>query len=298
MAEQLDPERRRQLEDQRDFLMKSLDDLELEHESGGIDDESYAELHDDYTARAAAVIRTLRDGVDVTPPAPPRSSRRARQRVVLVVLVLVFAIAAGTSLAYALGARLPGQTSSGNSASAPSTTNAAQSALLKKIDDLQAKVNASPDDYDLRLDLARAYEENGDLQNALKQSDAAITIDANRPEGHANAARLLYLASEAAPAQEAKNTLISQALAGLNQAITVGPDYPDSYYFRAVLMSQALQNFRAAQSDLQQYLVKAPNGTWADMARTLLAQVTTALESPSTTVPATTTTRNPSSGKK
>jgi tetratricopeptide (TPR) repeat protein len=298
MAEPLDPERRRQLEDQRDFLMKSLDDLELEHESGGIDDESYAELHDDYTARAAAVIRTLRDGVDVTPPAPPRSSRRARQRVVLVVLVLVFAIAAGTSLAYALGARLPGQTSSGNSASAPSTTNAAQGALLQKIDDLQAKVNASPDDYDLRLDLARAYEENGDLQNALKQSDASITIDANRPEGHANAARLLYLASEAAPAQEAKNTLISQALAGLNQAITVGPDYADSYYFRAVLMSQSLQNYRSAQSDLQQYLVKAPDGTWADMARTLLAQVTTALESPSTTVPATTTTRNPSSGKK
>jgi tetratricopeptide (TPR) repeat protein len=289
--EKLDPERRRQLEDERDFLMSSLDDLELEHESGGIDDESYAELHDDYTARAAAVIRTLRDGVDVTPPPPPRSPRRTRQRVVLVSLVLVFAIAAGTSLAYALGARLPGQTSSGNSTAAPSTTNATQSALLQKIDDLQAKVNANTDDYDLRLELARAYEENSDLQNALKQSDAAITIDANRPEGHANAARLLYLASEIAPAQEAKNTLISQALAGLNQAITVGPDYADSYYFRAVLYSQALRNYRAAQSDLQQYLVDSPDGRWAEMARTLLAQVTTALESPSTTVPPTSTTR-------
>ena len=291
MAERLDAERRQQLEEERDFLMASLDDLELEHESGGIDDESYAELHDDYTARAAAAIRTLRDGVDVTPPAPPRSSSRTRRRAVLVSLVLVFAIAVGTSLAYALGARLPGQTSSGNSQAAPSTTNATQAALSKKIDDLQTKVNASPDDYDLRLDLARAYEENGDLQNALKQSDAAITIDANRPEGNANAARLLYLASEAAPAQEAKNTLISQALAGLNQAIMVGPDYPDSYYFRAVLYSQALRNYLAAQSDLQQYLVKAPNGTWAENARTLLAQVTAALEPGSTTVPPTSTTR-------
>ena len=71
-TERLDPERRRQLEEERDFLMRSLDDLELEHDSGGIDDESYAELHDDYTARAAAVIRTLRAGVDVTPPKPPR----------------------------------------------------------------------------------------------------------------------------------------------------------------------------------------------------------------------------------
>ena len=289
-----DPERKRQLEEERDFLMASLDDLELEHESGGIDDESYAELHDDYTARAAAVIRTLRDGVDVTPAPPPRSPRRTRQRLVLVSVVLVFAIAVGTSLAYALGARLPGQTSSGNSAAAPSTTNAAQAQISKAIDDLQTKVNASPDDYDLRLSLARAYEENGDLQNALKQSDAAITIDANRPEGHANASRLLYLASEAAPAQDAKNTLISQALAGLNQAITVGPDYADSYYFRAVLLSQSLRDYLGAQSDLQQYLVKAPNGTWAENARTLLAQVTTALEPGSTTVPPTSTTRKPS----
>jgi cytochrome c-type biogenesis protein CcmH/NrfG len=289
--ERLDPDRRRQLEDERDFLMKSLDDLELEHESGGIDDESYAELHDDYTARAAAVIRTLRDGVDVTPPPPPRSPSRTRRRVLLVSVVLVFAIVVGTSLAYALGARLPGETSSGNSQAAPSTTNATQSALATKIDDLQTKVNASPDDYDLRLQLARAYEENGDLQNALKQSDAAITIDANRPEGHANAARLIYLASESAPAQEAKNTLVSQALAGLNQAIMVGPDYPDSYYFRAVLYSQSLRNYAAAQTDLQQYLVKAPSGTWAENARTLLAQVTKALEPGSTTVPPTSTTR-------
>ena len=290
--ERLDPERRRQLEEERDFLMRSLDDLELEHESGGIDDESYAELHDDYTARAAAVIRTLRDGVDVTPAPPPRSASRTRRRVVLVSLVLVFAIAAGTSLAYALGARLPGQTSSGNSAAAPSTTNAAQAALSTKIDDLQTKVNARPDDYDLRLQLARAYEENGDLANAIKQSDEAITIDANRPEGHANAARLIFLASEVAPAQDAKNTLVAQALAGFNQAIAVGPDYADSYYFRAVLYSQSsLRDFARAQIDLQNYLVKAPDGTWAELARQLLAQVTKELESPSTTVPPTSTTR-------
>jgi tetratricopeptide (TPR) repeat protein len=302
MAEELDPERRRELEDERDFLMQSLDDLELEHESGGIDDESYTELHDDYTARAAAVIRTLRDGVDVTPQPAPRSPSRTRRRVVIVSLVLVFAIVVGTSLAYALGARLPGQTSSGNSqSSATSTTNAAQKALLQKIDELQKKVNASPDDYDLRLQLARAYEENGDLQNALKQSDAAISIDANRPEGHANAARLIYLASSAAPVQKAKDQLIAQALAGFNQAIAVGPDYADSYYFRGVLYSQSLRDFARAQTDLQQYLLKAPDGTWATQARTLLGQVTTALESPSTTVPPTSTkpsTTKPSTGKK
>ena len=298
MSDRLDAERRRQLEDERDFLLQSLDDLDVEHETGGIDDESYAELHDDYTARAAAVIRTLRDGVDTTAPAPPRSPSRTRRRIVLVSVVLVFAIAAGTSLAYALGARLPGQTASGNSQGAPSTTNAAGRALAEKITGLEQQVNAKPDDYDLRLQLARAYEENGDLQNALKQSDDAITIDPNRPEANANAARLLYLASEVAPAQAAKDQLISQALAGFTKAIEVGPDYADSYYFRAVLYSQSLRDYAQAQVDLQSYLRRAPEGTWAEFARTLLAQVTKALESPSTTVPPTSTTRKPSSGKK
>jgi tetratricopeptide (TPR) repeat protein len=298
--ERLDPERRRHLEDERDFLMRSLDDLELEHESGGIDDESYAELHDDYTARAAAVIRSLRDGIDVTPATPPRSPTRTRRRMVLVAAVLVFAIAAGTSLAYALGARLPGQTSSGNSqADATSTTNAAGRALAQKITQMQDQVNASPNDYDLRLQLAQAYEENGDLQNALKQSDAAITIDATRPEGHANAARLIYLASEAAPDADAKNQLVAQALAGFSQAISVGPDYPDAYYFRAVLYTQSLRDYARAQVDLQNYLVKAPDGTWAELARQLLAQVTNALETPSTTVPPTSSTKpKTSTGKK
>ena len=287
MTDPFDPARRRQLEEERDFLMRSLDDLELERESGGIDDESYAELHDDYTARAAAVIRTLRDGVDVTPTRRPAAPDRARRRALLVAGVVVFAVLAGVSLAYALGARLPGQTSSGNSAAAPSTTNASAKALAAKITELENKVNAAKDDFDLRLQLARAYEENGDLTNTLKQSDAAITIDAKRPEGHANAARLLYLASSQVPNKDAQAQLVAQALAGFDEAIAVGPDYADAYYFRAVLYA-ATGDFARSQNDLQHALVLAPTGEWSAQARQLLAQVTAALESPSTTVPPTT----------
>jgi len=288
MVDPLDPERKRHLEEERDFLMQSLDDLEVERESGGIDDESYTELHDDYTARAAAVIRTLRDGVDVTPVRAPRSPAQVRRRALIVGGVAVFAVLVGVSLAYALGARLPGQTSSGNSAAAPSTTNASTRALATRITQLEQKVNAAKDDYDLRLQLARAYEENGDLQNALKQSDAAITIDPNRPEGHANAARLLYLASEQVVDQKTRAQLVAQALAGFDQAIKVGPEYADAYYFRAVLHAATADPARS-QVDLQNYLLRAPNGVWAPQARQLLAQVTAALQAPSTTVPPTTT---------
>jgi tetratricopeptide (TPR) repeat protein len=285
----LDPETRAQLEQERDFLMRSLDDLELEHESGGIDDESYTQLHDDYTARAAGVIRRLRDGVDTLPPAPTRSPRRVKVRVATVAVVTVFALLVGVSLAYALGARLPGQTASGNTGSATATTDPALGALKQQITTLQAKVNASPDDYQLRLDLAHLYEENGDIANALKQSDAAITVDPNRAEGNANAARLLYLASEQVATTDARNQLVAQALAGFDQAIKVDPGYADAYYFRAVLYAFSTLDYVRAQIDLQNYLLRAPQGEWATQATKLLAQVTKAAEAPSTTVPPSTT---------
>ena len=177
------------LEEERDFLLKSLDDLEAERESGAIDDESYAELRDDYTARAAAVIRTLRDGVDSRPA--PAASASPRRRLAIIAGIVVVAIVAGVGLAGALGARLPGETASGNTRSEDEATAAR---LGRTIKTLQAKVNANPDDYDARLALAHAYEAVGDYRNALEQSDAAITIDATRPEAHANAGRLLYLA--------------------------------------------------------------------------------------------------------
>lgn len=292
----IDKDRRAQLEQERDFLMKSLDDLELEQDSGGIDDESYTALHDDYTARLAATLRSLRDDIDVAPKEKPAPKGRTRKRVALVAGVVVFAILAGVSLAYAVGARLPGQMGTGDSQAKSNTMTASDKATLAKlkqtITKLQQQVNASPDDYNLRLQLSLAYEQNGDPLNALKQSDSAIDIDPNRPEAHANSARLLYLISGQLPAKAAQQQYIAQALAGFNKAIEVDPNYSDSYFFRAVLYYGALQDYARAQVDLQNYLVKDTAGRWAAKARTLLDAASKALESPSTTtVPPTSTTK-------
>ena len=43
--------------DQREFLLRSLEDLEREHDAGDLDDADYIALKDDYTARAAAALR-------------------------------------------------------------------------------------------------------------------------------------------------------------------------------------------------------------------------------------------------
>jgi tetratricopeptide (TPR) repeat protein len=99
------------LEEQRDFLLRSLEDLEREHVAGDNDGVDYATLKDDYTARAAAVLRQLEQG---QPAPPPRRSRPTGRRVTAVVGVLLFAGLAGLLVAQAAGRRDAGDLSSGD----------------------------------------------------------------------------------------------------------------------------------------------------------------------------------------
>ena len=55
----LDPDALAALEEERAFLLRSLDDLEQEYAVGDIDEADYETLKDDYTRRAAEVIRAV-----------------------------------------------------------------------------------------------------------------------------------------------------------------------------------------------------------------------------------------------
>lgn len=106
-----DPDAYAALEEQRDFLLESLDDLERERVAGDIDESDYEGLRDDYTARAAAVLRALDDG-----GARFASARRAGGRklgVAVIVGVLVFGAGAGLLVARSSGSRTDGA-SAGN----------------------------------------------------------------------------------------------------------------------------------------------------------------------------------------
>jgi len=98
------------LEEQRDFLLRSLEDLEREHAVGDVDDHDYAALKDDYTVRAAAVLRAI-EAASTPRPAPRRPVAR---RVLALLGVLAFAGLAGLLVAQASGRRDEGQLSSGD----------------------------------------------------------------------------------------------------------------------------------------------------------------------------------------
>jgi cytochrome c-type biogenesis protein CcmH/NrfG len=274
VSSRLDPDERARLESERDFLLRSLDDLDSERAAGNVDEASYAALHDDYTARAAAAIRALRDGVDARAPAPPVSSRR---RAIVVGAIVAFALTAGVALAAALGARLPGQTASGNTPREQPETPAARRAALEQT------VAEHPDDVAARLALARFLEGDDDLFGALRQYDEVLRLEPANPDALAQSGRILYLAAERARGPDEAQDLIGASRARLDQAVAADPEYADARFFRAVLVVNAFGDLDRSEADLQRYLVLAPDGQYARQARRLLADIAVARTQPSTT---------------
>jgi len=79
-----------ELEEERAFLLRSLADLEAEHDAGDLDDADYQALKDGYTTRAASVLRALDAGRAPGTLAPPRRWSRT-----LAVSAAVVALAVG-----------------------------------------------------------------------------------------------------------------------------------------------------------------------------------------------------------
>lgn len=111
MAPRLDPDDLAALEEQRDFLLRSLDDLEREFEAGDLEQGDYATLRDDYTARAAETLRAIEEQQQAF-----ADSRRPRSRARTAAIfagVIAFAILAGWLVASSMGAREAGDTATG-----------------------------------------------------------------------------------------------------------------------------------------------------------------------------------------
>ncbi|MEO6652060.1 MAG: hypothetical protein ABIP17_05320 [Ilumatobacteraceae bacterium] len=105
-----DPDRLAAMEEERRFLLRSLSDLEREHDAGDVDDVDYAELRDGYTVRAAATLRAIDEGRAALPPRPPVNWRR---RVATGVTIVGLIGMVWWALSASSAQRLPGQEISG-----------------------------------------------------------------------------------------------------------------------------------------------------------------------------------------
>jgi len=96
------------LEEEREFLLRSLDDLDAEHAAGDVDEEDYRTLRDDYTRRAANVLRAI-EGRRAKVAAPRRRSLAGT--LAWVAGVLVIGVVSGVLLGRATGGRGGGELS-------------------------------------------------------------------------------------------------------------------------------------------------------------------------------------------
>jgi cytochrome c-type biogenesis protein CcmH/NrfG len=238
-----------ELRDERDFLLRSLDDLEAERADGNIDDDTYKLLHDDYTARAAAVIRTLDDDREQT-NGDGGTPARSAMRVATIAGVVVFVVLVAVGLAHEIGQRPPGGTGSGKQFSAAASSDPCAAP--------KAAAAATPKSYNARVDYAQCLIQQQDLSDASEQFFAAAQIDPKQPEPLAYIGWLSAVQSSQATNATLHNSLLSLAHSSLARAIQVDPTYPDSYVFEGLLLDRYDNKPAAAVPYLRKFLALAP----------------------------------------
>lgn len=131
----MNPDQLAELEEQRRFLLRSIVDLDREHQYGDVDDHDYETLRDGYTARAASVLRAIESG---QAELPPRRKRRYGVLAMWVVGTLLVASVAGWLVARSAGQRLPGQAITGALPGDEVAVKLAQARQLLGVDPQQA----------------------------------------------------------------------------------------------------------------------------------------------------------------
>jgi tetratricopeptide (TPR) repeat protein len=266
----------RQAEELR-FLLRSLEDLDAEHATGGLSEERYEQLRAEYTARAADLARAdeRARAADRRPPqadaGAPRPSRvrkarrdavrpvpgnRRRRRVIAVVAILALTGLGTIGTLGLLGG--PGSTTTRTDAAAA----AASASLDATVTALRRTVAQNPKDAAAHDALANALAQTGDLPGALKEFDAAVSADPKDAVALAYSGWIALLAGST-----------DKALDRLTEAEATAPGYPDAHAFRGIALLRSGGNPAEARAELERYLQLAPDGPMTQQVRDVIKQL-------------------------
>ena len=212
-----------ELFEEREFLLRSLDDLERERAAGDIDEHDYRTLKDDYTARTAAVIRAIDHAAEPVAAAELPGRRSWLRPAAWAVGVSAFAAAAGLLVADSSGERLPGNPGAGSiTATGPSR----------------------------KLGEARALIGQGKVPEAIELYDEVIQADPRNAEALAYRGWLVRLAGK----QAGEQSLLDKGFDYVSRAVAVDPGYPDARFFKGMMLFEDRKDAAAAVPELRAFL--------------------------------------------
>lgn len=191
----LDPDVLAELESERDFLLRSLDDLDAEFAAGDLEANDHTGLGDDYTRRLAEVARAIDEERAAFRDIDTKLG--TGQRVITLVGVVLLAVLAGVLLARASGFRSPADSLTG-------AIRQSSSGLLSEADTLtrEGRWPEAIDVYDQVLDVAPGNVEAltyrgwltarlGDPETGLFDISEAVAVDPEYPDARVFSAILL-----------------------------------------------------------------------------------------------------------
>jgi tetratricopeptide (TPR) repeat protein len=227
------------LEDERRFLLRSLTDLEREHDAGDVDDLDYRALKDGYTVRAAHVLRQIEEGHGALPAARPR---RWSRTIAVTAAIIVGSVGVGFVLAGAWGERSSGQEITG----------------------------LTPGD-ESRIVLTNARDAMSAGEFATANALFAEVIEMERARGRENAEAVAYfgwtlaLVTRQNPDQSGAAERYDAAVLALGQAAQLEPDYADPQCFLAIVEYQFRGDAQAALPYIERCEASNPPGDVASL---------------------------------
>ena len=225
------------LEEERDFLLRSLDDLDREYVLGELSDQEYDTLRDDYIRRTAAVVRAL----NKLEPLEARSAISGRVWWWMIIILFVGALL-GLGVAQFSGLRSPGQTISGQIDQSPRNrlSNAQSLFFAGDLEAARATVEEilrdSPALTGALVLSAQLHERAGDPLPAIRQLDQVL----KQAPGHVDALTLRGWILVRIDNQ----VLQEEGIRNLDKAVSLQPDSFDPYVFRGFVA-------REIQGDLE-----------------------------------------------
>ena len=217
--------------EEREFLLRSIADLDKEFEAGDVDEIDYQRLRDSYVARAAALLGPPKK----QKPKVEAPKRKWQRTAAILVIVGVVSLGIGWAAFRNTGFRAPGdgltgdarQDSSNLIVRAQGFTGQAQTALQQG-------------------DPQKAIEL---FERAIASYNEALALSPNNVQAITYRSWVFHTIAVNSETEIA-NKLDAESFAGLSEAIAIDPNYPDARVFRAILNRNS-GNYAAARSDLR-----------------------------------------------